>query len=171
MEDPLKYMEDMNDVKEQYKLAYLEYSTGVECGMSKYEWAASEIFGLVTYDGDLDKLFVERICDVCKYIAAGKTFEFINMSEENYITFILVCQVLYKKNWINWGTSIRGAWFDDGCGDYILDWWVEYCNGRRVDFKIPFNTENLLLLIEFLEEPEKSSEENLKELIDIYEKR
>ena len=45
MEDPLKYMEDMSDVKEQYKLAYLEYSTGVDCGMSKSEWAASEIFG------------------------------------------------------------------------------------------------------------------------------
>lgn len=163
MEDPLKYGEDA-DVKGTFKRAYLEFSTGVECCGSKYEWAASEIFGLATYDGDLDKLFVERICDVCKYIAAGKTFEFINMSEENYITFILVCQVLYKKNWINWGTSIRGAWFDDGCGDYILDWWVEYCvTNEKVIFKVPFNTENLLLLIEFLEEPEKSFDENLKE--------
>ena len=159
----------MENIKDTYKRAYLEFSTGCDCCISKYEWAASEIFGLATYDGNLSKLFVERICDVCKYIAAGKTFEFINMSEENYITFILVCQVLYKKNWINWGTSIRGAWFDDGCGDYILDWWVEYCGGKQLTFKIPFNTENLLLLIEFLEEPEKSLEENVKELIDIYE--
>lgn len=143
-------------VKEQYAMAYESYKECVECCDNKYDWAASEVFGLVTYDGELDKLFVERICDVCKYIAAGKTYEFINMSPENYITYSLVCQVLYKKRWINWGTSIRGAFFDGYYSDNsILEW---SCSGPdyNIDISVPFNMKNIMELVAFIEEVEES---------------
>lgn len=150
----------MSDVKKLYAKAYESYKEGVECCDNKYEWAASEVFGLATYDGALDKLFVERICDVCKYIAAGKTYEFIDMSDENYTTYILVCQLLYKKNWIEWGSSIRGAFFYCSCSPNPIVNYVCFGPGDKdMSIKVPFSTENIIALVEFLEEKEEISDE------------
>lgn len=145
-------------VKEQYAMAYKSYKECVECCDNKYEWAASKVFGLATYDGNLDKMFVEKICEVCKCIAERRTYEYIDESEENYITYILVCQVLHKKDWINWGTSIRGAFFDGYySGNPILEW---SCSSPYdvLDISVPFNMKNIMDLVTFIEEAETGDE-------------
>lgn len=97
-----------------------EYEFYKECGTfeNKYEWAASHIFNLATYDSSLDELFVKKILEVCKVILNNKNYDYIE-DEKNYITFISVCQLLNSLGWIDWGTSIRGAWIDSM--DYTLD--------------------------------------------------
>lgn len=132
-------------VKEQYIYAYKTYVRWYK-DVDKYGWVSSEIFELTTYDSSLDKLFVEKICEVCKQINDRKVFEYIKISRENYITYIVVCQLLKDKGWINWGSSIRGAFFDEfnSSSEFILDSMT--C--------IPFTIENLLTLIEFIEEQE-----------------
>ena len=82
------------------------------CGESIWLWISNYVFGLTTYDGELDELFCRKIIEVCKVILDRKNFEYIK-DKENYINYILVCQILEKHGWINWGTSIRGAWFED----------------------------------------------------------
>lgn len=78
---------------------------------NKYEWAASHIFNLATYDGSLDEMFVKLILEICDVILENKNCEYIE-DETNYFTFIAVCQRLNSLGWIDWGTSIRGAWFN-----------------------------------------------------------
>lgn len=132
-------------------------------GVSKYVWAAHRVFDLTTYDDALDEQFVKDILEVCKIILDRENFEYIE-NEENYIKYILVCQLLDRSNWIEWGTSIRGAWFDvDIYYDYqtkestvrskdILDeleWWDPE---HHVVEEVPFTVNNLKDLIKFLEE-------------------
>lgn len=87
---------------------------------NKYEWAASHIFNLATYDSDLDEKFVKLILEVCEVILENKNYEYIE-DETNYFTFIAVCQRLNSLGWIDWGTSIRGAWFDDQVYEFEYD--------------------------------------------------
>lgn len=131
-------------VLEKYRYDY-EIHTTYSNGDSKYEWAASHVFELFTYDGMLDERFVKAIIEVSKAILDGRTYEYIE-DERNYVKYILVCQLLDMKGWINWGTSIRGAWFDVGRTrhDHILD----------MNETVPFTVENLKALIEFIEEEE-----------------
>ncbi len=136
--------------KEIYEKEFAYY---VECLEDRdiYEWAADRIFDLTTYDGDLDKLFVQMILYICKVILNKQTYEFIG-DESMYVVYIVVCQLLNKKGWINWGTSIRGAWFEDGRdAKPIYESYDE-------SVSVPFTIENLIALIEFIEEHEPKEE-------------
>ena len=140
-----------NIVLETYRKCYEEAQTFSECIESKHEWIATNVFGLATYDAGLDKIFVDVIFNICKVILEQDTYEFIESSDDNYIVYILVCQLLDRMKWIEWGTSIRGAWFAESYYDIsqrpqdILD------DGNYV---IPFTKDNLRTLIEFYEEKE-----------------
>lgn len=131
--------------------------------VSKYEWAAHRVFDLVTYDSSLDEMFVKDIIEVCKEILEERTYEYIR-DQDNYIKYILVCQILDKFHWIEWGTSIRGAWFEVDIRHFgpgvettnyskdILDeleWWGDE---HHVIEKVPFTVENIKAFIEFMEE-------------------
>lgn len=137
------------DVKEIYKKSYEEF---VESGAvrSKKEWLSSEVFGFATYDPELDRLFTKKIIEVCKAILNKTTFEYIWEDEQNYITYITVCQLFVHCDWIDWGTSIRGAWFCAGKDAKPI---LTYYYDDEVQWlTIPFSVEYLKALIEFVEE-------------------
>lgn len=96
---------------DKFKRNY-EFYRECESFDTKYEWAASHIFNLATYDGDLDEKFVKLILEVCEVILENRNWDYIE-DEINYFAFIAVCQRLNSLGWIDWGTSIRGAWFYD----------------------------------------------------------
>ena len=77
----------------------------------KYQWLVEEVFNLDTYDYGLSEKYAKAILEVMKVIRDRKNFEYI-VDEEKYSQFILVCNLLKQYNYIDWGTSIRGAWFD-----------------------------------------------------------
>ncbi len=79
----------------------------------------SDIFDITTYDYDLSMKFGKDIIEVMEVINNRKNFEYMKEDEENYKKFILVANLLDKYNWIEWGTSIRGCWFDKWCNPYI----------------------------------------------------
>jgi hypothetical protein len=143
------------DVIELYRKEYAFETEVIQEGSTKYTWAASQVFGLTSYDRSLDELFVKKIIDVCKAILEGRTFEYIRDGSQ-YVTYILVCQLLERLNWIEWGTSIRGAWFEESHEKYhpsqptsqpILKYL--YSN---YEMSVPFTVDNLKALIEFMEE-------------------
>lgn len=134
-------------VREIFEKQYKSYCK-VVYDSDVYDWAADEIFDLTTYDSELDKLFVETILDVCKVILARQNFEFIK-DETAYVVYIVVCNMFEHKHWIEWGTSIRGAWFDENAkAEPIFESYDETPN-------VPFTKENLVTLIEFIEEKGK----------------
>lgn len=156
-----------------YRAQYAEESTRYYDRYNKYHWAARKIFNLTTYDEGLDELFVKDILEVCKVILEMRNHEYIK-DEKNYIKYILVCQLLERFRWINWGTSIRGAWFEV---DIQQPWpepepksyskdileeleWCEYdfekkrSTPHKIE-KVPFTVDNLKALIKFVEEDEE----------------
>lgn len=69
----------------------------------------ADVIGIVTYDGDLTVRFLSDIFDSVYSICIGDTFNFIS-NESNYIKYIIVCNLPFLKNRLEWGGSIRGAW-------------------------------------------------------------
>jgi hypothetical protein len=136
------------DVLDIYESEYRDYTLYVNHSGTKYEWAANYIFDLCTYDGELDELFVKKIIEICKAIFDKTTYEYMK-DKSKYITYILVCQLLDKFNWIDWGTSIRGAWFDDYSSNSraIID--PDF--SAYGDKKVPFCKTNFKILLDFLE--------------------
>lgn len=130
-----------------YEKDYREYCELVDNNVSKYTWAACNVFDLTTYDGKLDELFVKKIIEVCKVILNDKNYEYIE-DENNYITYVLVCQLLVNFNWVDWGVSIRGAWFQESNLRPILTYWWNDMDGYET---VDFTVDNLKTLIEFIE--------------------
>lgn len=142
-------------IKELYTACYTEFREFIDDEATKYQWVGNEVFDLVTYDSALDELFAKYIIEICKAILDRRTFDYCSSSDitEDYVKYILVCQKLEALNWINWGTSIRGAWFDAGKdAKPILDRIIDI-ERHGVD-SIPFSIDNLKALIEFVEEGE-----------------
>lgn len=130
---------------------------------TKHHWVARKVFDLTTYDDDLDERFVNDILEVCKVILEKKNYEYIE-DEANYVKYTLVCQLLDRLHWLDWGTSIRGAWFyvDHNPGRRSKDI-LEELEWAEVDFDkistterkiplVPFTVDNLKALIKFMEE-------------------
>ena len=156
---------------EIYKAHYEDNRMNHHEDYSKYEWAARHIFDLTTYDGALDEKFVKTIMEVCKVILNRSNFDYIgdcDANNENYIKYILACQIFERFKWLDWGTSIRGAWFERecftpwGCKEPIVSkdileeykWW-DTESGEWTEHTIdavPFTVDNLKDLVTFMEE-------------------
>lgn len=78
---------------------------------SRHEYLSNEIFQFTTYDSEMAELFATKAIEVCKAINARKTFEYIE-DKENYKWYLLMCNTPFFFDRIEWGTSIRGAWWN-----------------------------------------------------------
>jgi hypothetical protein len=125
---------------------------------SRLAYLSSHIFEFTTYDGKLAEEFARKALEVCRAISERKTFEYI-ADPANYRWFLLMCNMPFFSLRLNWGTSIRGAWWDtstpnatelDSCG-----LWLE---GGQLTRPLKFSTEQwhefIAALLEFgVEEP------------------
>ena len=122
------------------KLLEQSYTEACDCQScppdTRIEFLASEIFDFTTYDGGLDKYFGAYAIDVIRAIHRNETFTYQELSEQNYILFIAMCNMPFFQNRLDWGTSIRGAWFDtkqppiESCG-----WWMDGEQIGKIEFK------------------------------------
>lgn len=102
---------------------------------TRIEFLASEVFDFTTYDGGLDEYFGGYAIDVIRAIRKADTFTY-QLVEQNYIWFIAMCNMPFFQNRLNWGTSIRGAWFDcvqppiESCG-----LWMDGEQIEKLEFK------------------------------------
>lgn len=85
--------------------------TSFEIKISKSEFISKDIFNIITYDEGLTIDIANDILEVAEVIAKRQNFEYIK-DESNYKKFIIVANLFYKNGLIEWGTSIRGCWFD-----------------------------------------------------------
>lgn len=75
----------------------------------KYIFLSSAIVGITTYDDDLDVKYGKMIAETLVQIKNRTTFNYIK-DEAKYQDFISSCNYIIR--WLDWGSSIRGAWFD-----------------------------------------------------------
>lgn len=109
MEDFIKWFEnEYNNLDEKYKHYISEKPTKEDF---KFIFLSDYIFNIATYDDDMSLEFGKKIFEVMKSIKNKETFEYIN-DVENYRSYIIVCNLLDKFDLIDWGSSIRGSWFN-----------------------------------------------------------
>lgn len=79
---------------------------------SKLEYLSEYVFDFITYDSELSKTLGLMMIEVIQAIVDKQTFEYIKISDANYVTYITMINMPFLKNKLSWGTSIRGAWIE-----------------------------------------------------------
>ncbi len=92
---------------------------------SPLEYLGEQIFGFTTYDGQMSATFARKAVEVADAITAGTTFDYIK-DEENYRWYLLLCNTQFFAEKLEWGGSIRGAWWNhkirfQSCGLWLGD--------------------------------------------------
>lgn len=85
---------------------------------SRLEYLADNIFDFTTYDSGMSELFAAKAVEVCAAINDGKTFDYIE-GAENYRWYLLMCNMPFFADKLEWGSSIRGAWWGASPGKQI----------------------------------------------------
>lgn len=89
-----------------------EESRLMECPPeSRTEFLAVYLFDFTTYDSGMDELLGEKAVEVFRVISERKTFEYI-ADQEQYRWYIIMCNMPFFAARLEWGSSIRGAWWD-----------------------------------------------------------
>lgn len=93
-------------------LALLEHSYKKELensdqqyGYSRLEFLADHIFDFTTYESEYSELFAQKAIEVCRAINQRKTFDYDRQ------WYLLMCNMPFFCDRLEWGTSIRGAWW------------------------------------------------------------
>ncbi len=79
--------------------------------LEKLEFLANDIFGFTTYENVVSSMMAKKALEVCKAISDKKTFDYIAIEEGNFWYLVMV-NMPFFGNRLEWGTSIRGAWWD-----------------------------------------------------------
>lgn len=79
---------------------------------SRLVFLGDEIFNFTTYDTGMTEFFARKAVEVCNAINTFTTFKYQDESPENYQWFLVMCNMPFFVDKLNWGTSIRGAWWD-----------------------------------------------------------
>lgn len=140
-------------MKRQFDKVFQLKKACIEYDYSIYDFLASEVFDLTTYDSGIDELFVNSILEVLRVIINRENFTYIQ-DQNNYIKYLLVCNLLERFDWIEWGTSIRGAWIEcDEVNSKIICSHHQCGNGgiNKIDIEIYATKENLIALVEWAE--------------------
>lgn len=96
---------------------------------NKYEFLSDEIFVLAPYDDSISEKWGKAIYEVMKAIYECKNYDYINIDQAHYETYLIVANLFEERELIEWGTSIRTAWFQTDAIEQdikvLLDWMEE----------------------------------------------
>lgn len=79
---------------------------------SKMVFLGEDVFGFTTYENELTESLTGLMLEVIDCILNKTTFDYHGQSREHYVNYILMCNMPFLVGKLEWGTSIRGAWFD-----------------------------------------------------------
>ena len=143
-------IETLNKIFAKNKLYRIEYMGYEPNHYTKFGFLTDQVFDLTTYDGSISDEWGKIIYEVLCVIRDRKNFDYIE-DENNYNKYLLVCNILDSFQWIEWGTSIRGAWFDENERSRPLLYLYS-------DISYEYSLENLLTLFDWLGLPEEPLE-------------
>lgn len=79
--------------------------------ISKLDFLGEYIFNFTTYDSKVSELFAKKMIEVIECIYNKTTFDY-QKNENNYFNYLTMVNMPFLQGMLEWGTSIRGAWFD-----------------------------------------------------------
>lgn len=107
-----------------------ENENNPERNLTKLRYLSEKVFEFTTYDDEMDELFAKKALEVCKAINNGKTFEYI---KNDYLWYLQLCNMSFFVGKLDWGTSIRGAWWDYEIKlDSVIFWSEKNKNSKMV---------------------------------------
>lgn len=84
----------------------------------RVQYLAEFLFDFTTYDDGMSYRFGKMAVETCRAITERKTFDFIKECDANYMGYLTMVNMPFFADKIEWGTSIRGAWWCiDPCYD------------------------------------------------------
>jgi len=98
--DYLKLLED------SYKMELYEHPK-----TERLEFLGEAIFGFTTYEQEYCSLMAKKAIEVCWAITDGFTFDYIKQ-EGGELWYLLMVNMPFFEDKLEWGTSIRCAWCD-----------------------------------------------------------
>lgn len=99
---------------------------------SRLEYLSGYIFDFTTYCSHYDEMFARRAVEVCNAITERTTFEYIK-DEEQHKWYLLMCNMPFFADRIEWGSSVRGAWWDAGDTRFFeIDSCGLWSNGKQI---------------------------------------
>jgi len=101
------------DIQQDYDERQRDKQYGGDGYPTKYHYLAENIFEFTTYDEDVDMLWAMQMVDVCEAIISHNTHKYQKESNDNYLTYLTMVNMPFLVDKLDWGTSIRGAWFDE----------------------------------------------------------
>ena len=116
------------DYKELLEHSFTMEKEHSHCGPeSRLEFLSRYVFDFTTYDGSMDVLFATKAVEVCAEITKGTTLEYTT-SRESYEWFLIMCNMPFFSERIDWGTKITCPWWtitsDVDFKSDNLDLWV-----------------------------------------------
>jgi len=109
---------------------------------SRLEYLSDQIFNFTTYESEMGELFASKAVEVCAAISDKKTFDFIGVGDENRMWYLLMCNMPFFADRLEWGTSIRGAWWGASTGKPItLDTCGLYWQGAQITETMKFTAD------------------------------
>lgn len=114
--------------------------------LDRYQYLSDHIFDFTTYDRVAARRMGEVALSVCLAITDRKTFSYIE-DKGNYADYLNCVNMVFFMNKLEWGTSIRGAWWDfSGNKEFELDSCGLYKDGEQI-LNIKFNREEWDLFV------------------------
>lgn len=96
--------------------SYAAVQDHAEHELSRLEFLGDYVFDFTTYDDTVMEYLTIKALEVCIAITAKETFDYIKKSKAHHVWYITICNMPFFIGKLNWGGSIRGAWWDHGCG-------------------------------------------------------
>jgi len=79
--------------------------------LERLEFLADDIFDFTTYENTVSSMMAQKAIEVCMAINDKKTFDYIS-NEQGNLWYLIMVNMPFFQNKLEWGTSIRGAWWD-----------------------------------------------------------
>lgn len=99
-----------SEYREMLEHSYKESQRGDSSPLSRLHYLSDYIFDFTTYDSAMSELFASKALEVCKAISDKATFDYIK-DADGYRWYLLMVNMPFFAGRLEWGTSIRGAWW------------------------------------------------------------
>ncbi len=123
-------------------LDLLEFNYSQDCSdpnnaISRKTWILESLFDFFAYDSAMSDNLCDSLIKTIEAITQRKTFEFINQSPAQYRDYLIWCNTVLG-GLIQWGSSIRGAWWDYG-HNICINYYFKILAGPKTPVPTPAN--------------------------------
>lgn len=124
-------------LRESYRKTKEVYDGGAE---TRGVYLSQFIFNFTTYDDEMDELFVKKALEVCAAISEmGRRIDFMK-DPEDYKWYLIMVNMPFFSDKIEWGTSVRCAWWTSDPGKIVLTTngvWIDGDTPQKIRFTRP----------------------------------